>query len=223
MECYIDFDNTLYNTSKLKQNMIEVISKTTVKQNSKLQYDIIFAECTQLFCKEKIYNIYNLCDFIKSKYGVNAQKLKQEVNNVIKNGKKFVFDDSVEFLLDLIKNDIQPILLTYTDEKNMEYQKRKIKGSGLSKFFKQIIYTTTNKFSLNLNYKNSIFIDDNPAELIGLSNTNPLQIIRVKREGVKYSLIKIDNKNIIEVSNLKELSNLKSKELKTPIYFSKAM
>lgn len=223
MDYYIDFDNTLYNTSKLKQNIIEAITKTCIKQNNKLQYDVIFAECTQLFCKERIYNIYNLCEFINSKYGVNEQMLKKEVNNVIKNGKKFVFDDTVNFLLDLTKNGVKPILLTYTDEKNLEYQKRKIKGSGLSKFFKQIIYTTTNKFSLDLNYQNSVFVDDNPTELIGLSNTNALQIIRVKREGVKYSLIKIDNKNIIEVSSLKELGNLKSKNFKNPIYFSKSM
>lgn len=201
MRFYIDFDNTLYSTTKLKKTMLEKVAIQCCKENVKLVYDNILFELKSLFCKDKIYNIFELCDYIGNKYQINVNKLIKIIDDVLQNGYEFVYDDVVEFLLSA-KKENKLILLTYTTEGNLEYQKKKIFGSNIKKYFDKIIYTTTNKYTLNINYKDSAFIDDNPEELIGLANTETKKIIRIKRNDCKYSIIEINSPKIMEYENL---------------------
>ena len=93
-------------------------------------------------------------------------------------------------------------MLTYTSDDNLVYQKKKVNGCNIAKYFHKIIYTTANKYTLDIDYKNSIFIDDNPKELIGLAETQAYKIIRIKRTDCKYSKIQINSPKIIEFENL---------------------
>ena len=192
----------------LKEKMLEAISKKCCEIDNHLTYEGVLFDCNSNFCREKIYNIYKLCEYIGKKYSINLETLKSEVNDVIKNGEQFVYDDSEEYLTSLHRSDAEIILLTYTLKDNLEYQKLKIEGSGLANFFDDIIYTTTNKYSINIDYKNAVFLDDHPDEVLGLRNKNAMQVIRVKRKEAKYSKIEIDTKGIIEVASLRELKNM---------------
>ena len=198
----------------LKEKMLEAISKKCCEIDNNLTYEGVLFDCNSNFCREKIYNIYKLCEYIGKKYSINLETLKSEVNDVIKNGEQFVYDDSEEYLTSLHRSDAEIILLTYTSAENLDYQKLKIQGSGLDKYFDDKIYTTTNKYLLDIDYKNSVFIDDNPDEVLGIYNKNAMQVIRIKRPDVKYSKIEINQKGIIEVSSLRELLSLKMNVLK---------
>ena len=198
----------------LKEKMLEAISKKCCEIDNHLTYEGVLFDCNLNFCREKIYNIYKLCEYIGKKYSINLETLKSEVNDVIKNGEQFVYDDSEEYLTSLHRSGAEIILLTYTSAENLDYQKLKIQGSGLDKYFDDKIYTTTNKYLLDIDYKNSVFIDDHPDEVLGIYNKNAMQVIRIKRPDVKYSKIEINQKGIIEVSSLRELLSLKMNGLK---------
>jgi hypothetical protein len=53
---------------------------------------------------------------------------------------------------------------------NNEYQLEKIGCAKISKYFNELIITQKYKFDIEIDYKNSIFLDDNPRDLKGLMN-----------------------------------------------------
>jgi len=110
----------------------------------------------------------------------------------------YLYHDTLNFLNKY--KDYNLYLLTHG--KN-SYQEFKIKESKIDKYFKDIIITKELKGNLNLNYKDSIFIDDNPIELDSIYSNNPIKTIRIRRG--KYSKLDSINK-IVEV---KELLNIK--------------
>jgi hypothetical protein len=84
-------------------------------------------------------------------------------------------------------------MLTYTTQNSIEYQLQKVNSSGLAKYFDNIFVVSTPKWQLDLDYKKGIFIDDNPTDLAGLFENNPLDIIRIRRANNKYSKTEIPN------------------------------
>ncbi len=111
--------------------------------------------------------------------------------------KKFLYQDTLNFLEKY--KDLDLILLTKGD---YEYQLFKVEETGIIKYFKEKIITEKSKGELNIDYKNGIFIDDNPKEIESIISQNPYRIIRMKRG--KYKDIAIDCLTE-EVSNLNEI------------------
>ena len=202
---YIDFDNTLYKTKALTEKMLNTIARICLREKG-LEIDKIIEEAKKMFNRENIYNIFELCKFFGNKYKIKEEIIKKEIINIILNGKEDVYDDSIEFLEFLKKGENKLHLLTYTAKGDIEYQSLKIMGSGLANFFDTLIITSEPKYELDLNYKNGIFIDDNPKDLIGLYKKNPIDLIRIRRADNKYSLQDIDIE-IKEYNNLKEIQN----------------
>ena len=202
MDIYVDFDNTLYSTTKLKDEMLTKIAESCCAEKNELSFESVLFECKTMFCREKIYNIYELCKFFAQKYDINCEILIKEIDNILQNGGRFVYNDSQTFLKKLKEIGEKIILLTRTDKGNLEYQKKKVLGSGLKEYFDDIIYTTIGKSKLNLDYENSIFFDDNPTELTELCEANAKLVVRVKREDCQYSQTELSNKDIVEIVNL---------------------
>ena len=88
--------------------------------------------------------------------------------------------------------------MTYIPKTNQEYQMKKLLGSGLMKYFDTITITSKYKFLLDMDYTNGIFIDDDPRDLNGLYEKNPIKVIRIRKPNNKRSKIDIDNKDIEE-------------------------
>ena len=202
MNYYIDFDSTLYNTSKLKQEMLETIARDVVLRNKDVNFESILFECKTMFCRDKIYNIYKLCDYFSEKYKIGDDILKNDIDNLLLHGEKFVYEDSLPFLTKLKEEGHFLNLLTFASEDNQTYQEKKIEGSGLKGIFDKIIITSQPKHLLDLDFQNSIFIDDNPNDLLNLYSKNPLKIIRIRREGNSYSKIEINTPQINEFMDL---------------------
>ena len=97
MNYYLDFDNTLYETSRLSNDMLkglayEISKKTSVSEND------IFDELKSMFNRENIYNIYKLAKFFAKKYNIEESILIDKVEDIILDGKKYVYDDVISFL-----------------------------------------------------------------------------------------------------------------------------
>lgn len=186
MKIYLDFDGTLFNTDKFYQDYLNILNKYNI---SSFEIEKIKKE---LF-KNKRFNLDILTDYIISKY--NIKNLKQEVETLYNNS--YVFEDVIPFL-EKYKN-YNLILLTLGD---IDYQNRKIEGSKLSKYFQDIMITDVDKSQLDINYKDNLFIDNNPKELIKFQNRGG-KIIRIRRIEDKYSVIDLDN--VLEYKNFFDL------------------
>ena len=62
--------------------------------------------------------------------------------------------------------------------------------------------TDVDKSQLDIDYKNNLFIDNNPKELIKFQNKGG-KIIRIRRIDDKYSVIDLDN--VLEYKNFFDL------------------
>ena len=195
MNYYIDFDHTLFNTPKITEKMLQAIVNV-----SKLD---IMDECKSMFNRNSIYNIYDLAKYFANKYNLNENTLIYAINDAIYNCKDLVFPDGISFIQKLKEKGHKVYMLSYY-EHGLQYQIAKITGSHISDLFDGIIVTGDLKFNLDLDYTNGIFIDDKPADLIGLYSKNPLKVIRLKRKNHKYSEKKLDI-NIEEYENFDEI------------------
>lgn len=203
MNYYLDFDNTLYETSRLSNDMLkglayEISKKTSISEND------IFDELKSMFNRENIYNIYKLAKYFAKKYNIEESILIDKVEDIILDGKKYVYDDVISFLKELKEKNHIINVLTYVAKEDLSYQLTKIKGSGLSEYFDNIIISSSLKFNLDLKYEEGIFFDDSPKDLLGLASRNPKILVRVRRENNKYSKQELDIKNLIECKTLKD-------------------
>jgi predicted enzyme involved in methoxymalonyl-ACP biosynthesis len=65
------------------------------------------------------------------------------------------------------------------------------------------------KGKLNIDYENSIFIDDNPLEIESIIEKKPKMIIRMQRNNSKYSNISLD----IDINTVVSLDEIIQKRL----------
>ena len=188
MNIYIDFDGTLYNTTKLNKNFIHIFNKYNIN--------------TEYI--KKLMNNYKNYDILANKIIIDNnidKSIYNEIFNLYSNN--LVYKDVIPFLEKYYKK-YELILLTLG---NKEYQEKKIKSSNLKKYFKDIIITNKDKSKLNIDYTNGIFIDNNPNELKKFYNSNATYLIRIKRNEDKYSKLNLDIKNIPEFNSFKDLDN----------------
>lgn len=203
MNYYIDFDNTLYDTAVLSKDMCHFIALKISQETDKLLEECK-KEVESNFNREHIYNIYKLAKFFCKKYSLSYKEFKKGINEIILDGSKYVFSDSIKFLEDLKQKGHTIYLLTYVTKESLPYQLLKLNGSGIAGYVDDIIVSSTYKYKLDLDYENGIFIDDNPKDLLGLYSKNPIKVIRIKRPENKYSVKEI-NINIDEYTSLEEI------------------
>ena len=199
MNYYIDFDNTLYNTSKLTKDIFYSIASFIAKEKN-LNKDMLFKECFTNFSNEHLTDIYKFSTDFSHKYNIDGNMVINIINKIISNGDIYVFNDCIPFIEKLKSYGHKKYILSYSQ--NMQYQSLKIAGSNLMSLFDGIYISSIPKYELDLNYQNGIFIDDNPNDLIGLYSKNPIEVIRLRRDENKYSIIEINNDNIKEYKNL---------------------
>ena len=203
MNYYIDFDNTLYETAKLTSLMIAAIGNK-IGELADLEKEPIIQDAKDNF-NSTLDNIFTHAEKMGKKYNVDSEEVVNAVKSVIDNGREIVFEDAVRFLERLKENGHKIFILTYIPKTNQEYQLKKLMGSGITKYFDGIIITAEYKFLLDLDYTNGIFIDDDPRDLNGLFEKNPIKVIRIRKPNNKRSKIDIDNKEIEEYESFDDI------------------
>lgn len=203
MNYYLDFDNTLYETSRLSNDMLNELADEISIKTKKNKIDI-FDELKSMFNRENIYNIYKLAKYFAKKYNIEESVLIDKVEGIILDGKKYVYNDVISFLKELKEKNNIINVLTYVAKEDLSYQLTKIKGSGLSEYFDNIIISSSLKFNLDLKYEEGIFFDDNPRDLLGLASKNPKILVRVRRDENKHNKQELDIENLIECKSLKD-------------------
>lgn len=203
MNYYLDFDNTLYETAKLTVLMLEAIANA-ISETTGEDATVLKEEARTNF-NSTIDNIFSFAESMSKKHEVESQSVLEKVNRVIENGYMMVFDDAERFLKRLKENGHKAFILTYVADGNQEYQMKKLLGSGLMKYFDGIIITTRYKFLLDLKYEDAIFVDDDPRDLNGLFERNPVKVIRMRKPNNKRSKIEINNTEIKEYESFDDI------------------
>lgn len=204
MNYYIDFDNTLYETAKLTNlildEIVKFISETTnVDREPINEYiDENFNSTTARFFK--------FAETIAKYFNADSKKIVEKVERVIANGEQIVFEDARRFLKRIKEEGHKVTIVTYTPKANCEYQMKKILGSGLSEYFDTTIITSELKATLDLDYTNGIVIDDDPRDLNQLYEKNPIKVIRIRKQNNKRSKIDLENKNIEEYESFDDIN-----------------
>lgn len=187
MNIYIDFDGTIFDINSLNKDYLSIF------ENIDKEY------IKYLITKHKNYD--TVTNILIKEFNLN-NNIIDKVNNLYNNN--YVYKDAITFL-EKYYQKYNLILLTYT--KNIDYQKRKINSCKIDKYFKDIIISTIDKSKLNIDYTNSIFIDNNPKELKKLNDVFAKHIIRINHINDNYHQEKNTIDNIIEYKDFIELIN----------------
>ena len=202
---YIDFDSTLYDTNKIRR--VDKLIAELLQNSANITCEEAEREVENCINELEKFRPFEICKNLEKKYGLKANALREGVEEFLACGKKFVFEDSTNFLKEIAQKGYEVNILTYTN-KSFDYQMLKIVGSEISSFVDNIIICSKHKGSLNLDYENSYFIDDNPVEIKSLfdAGVKKDRLIRMRRDGAIYSKIKIDDDICTEVKNFNEIN-----------------
>ena len=204
MNIFIDFDHTLYNTKLLTKDMLNALA-IYISKVSNENFESVLETLKNKFKRgnNNIYYIYELIKYFSTIFNYDYKEATNIVNNVINNGAKYLFEDSIPFLKGLKKKNHKVYILSY-NENEVYFQAVKIAGSGLLKYVDGVFPTTTLKGEIPLDFSKCIFIDDKPKDLISIYNNHPFKIFRIRRKNDTYSEIET-NLPIPEFTSLEEL------------------
>lgn len=195
---YIDFDETLYDTDSFYKDFLNLCESYFI-DNEKV--DKVRRE---IFSKNGDFNLDLLAQTIMDKYNLEEQFLSK-VEELY--SPKYLFADAILFLENIYLNR-ELVLLTYG---NNDYQFKKIQKANIIKYFQDIIITNESKANLSINYCDSIFIDNNPDELLGYYNRGAKNLIRIKKDSDKFAKISTNIDNVVDFSDFNDI--IKSKTL----------
>ena len=191
MDIYLDFDNTLFDTDRLFNDIISLFENNGVDKKY-----ILDARKTVI-----PFSLDKLLDYLK-KYVYIDFNLNNELNNIMKKANKYVFSDVYDFIDYLNKKNYRIHILTCG---SYSWQNLKIISSGLNNIIHDIIITNNKGNISNIDYNSSIFIDDNPKHLDVFLNKNAKKVIRLKRKNLYYSKQIFNHNKIITCNNLKDV------------------
>ena len=240
MNFYIDFDHTLYKTNELISDLIcfnaNYILENGDFESFSMRFKKLFPNLEPINIEKNLssiiqvlkdnfkrpeetnlkidYSIFTLSTTFGKLFCCDCEDMKKHIYEILSNGKKYLYDDSVPFLNSLKVNGHKVYILSH-ERYDLNFQKSKILGSGifspqlidgiiLSKISKasldeqalknnDITYvSSTNKSIINsIDYKNGIFIDDRPKDLEALFNKCYLD----KKEPFKTQIYRIQRPN----------------------------
>ncbi len=178
MKIFLDFDGVIFNTELFKKQLIKIFFKNGVPK------EIFKKSYRNSKGKNLPYSVAKHLKFLAKNEKINSKKISADLKKLLNNLKQYVFGEARIFLKHFSKNDLY--LISYGD---LNFQKQKIKGAKVSKFFKRVIVTAADKGKIiekiakKDKFKKGetiIFIDDKPGHIKEVKRKNIItfQIIR---------------------------------------------
>lgn len=189
MTYYIDFDNTIFDTVSFYNDLKKIMHRYGIN-------DYIIDKYQEVSCYSPLKLINDLIE-----KNVVDKSILIDIDKIFDNVEDYLYQDALLFL-EKVKPNNKLVLLTYG---NKTYQERKINSSKIKDYFDEIIITDKSKASLELDYQNGIFVDDNTDVLQELSTRKPSKLIRIKRSNNPRSNVVINNNFIEEYKDFNEI------------------
>jgi FMN phosphatase YigB (HAD superfamily) len=217
MKVFIDFDDVIFNAKRFKNDLIKVFLENGITRSEFDNSYYTFAKKDQ--DRGKYYDPKSQIQVLRRRRQINHKKLNLKIDDLMGNLERYVFPDVAYFLGNFSKKDL--FLITYG---HVRFQKNKIKGSGIGKYFRKTIVSKKNKIDdiLKIAGKIKLFpeediilIDDRPEQIEEVEKRKKkVTTFRMCRKEGRYSDL-ICLKRDYEVRNLREaLKIIKKKKIK---------
>ena len=189
MKVFIDFDDVLFYSKKFIQDEKKIFRKYKISEE-------LFQKHYYQYRKDKkgnlirIYNLKKQLRGIKKEKKMDIEPIRKELEVFLKDTGKYIFNDVENFLKKFEKKNLFIISYSKTD-----FQKNKIKNSGISKYFKKIIITDEKKFKVlkriidteKIKEEEIFFLEDRVDYIAGVKNEIPwVKTILVRRPQGRY-------------------------------------
>lgn len=201
MKIFIDFDDTLFNTKDFSCAYKKIFEKCGVCKDifKELYYDYPQKKGDKLLK----YNFNNHVRRIGEECKMDTIELRKKVAEFIKDTRHYIFEDVWNFLNNFKKEELILVSLG-----NNEFQKSKIKNSGIEKKFEKVIVTDEMKSKVIKKFLKPqeafYFLDDRIEQVEDVKEALPQGItFFVKRPERRFQ----DEKNNycdFEIKNLNE-------------------
>jgi len=199
---FVDFDGTIFNTLALRKKMFEVFTMSGFDET----------EIKNTYAAESLdfkYSPEGQWQRLRKIHEFDEEKAKIRMDKLIKSSNQFLFDDFAEFVNKIDREKYELTLFTLGD---INFQKDKIKNSGVVSFFDNVYYCEIQKWDflediVEINEK-FIIIDDRAdvAERIGkkFKRSFPIFIDRSEKDLDDPALSSNSDYSGISVKNLKQ-------------------
>lgn len=206
MKIFIDFDDVIFNAKRFKEDFIKVFQNNGVTRAEFENSYYTYSKRAQEW--GKYYDPKNQIRVLRRRNQIDHEKLEKDLDLFLADLREYVFPDVYRFLESFPKKDL--FLLTYG---HVKFQKIKIKGAGVKKYFKKLLISKDNKINVIMEtckaYKFSpgekiILIDDRPEQLERAERARKSVVTfhMCRPEGRYTNLICLDKD--YEVNSLKE-------------------
>jgi len=189
MKIFIDFDDVLFYSKKFIQDEKKIFRKYKISEE-------LFQKHYYQYRKDKkgnlirIYNLKKQLRGIKKEKKMDIEPIRKELEVFLKDTGKYIFNDVENFLKKFEKKNLFIISYSKTD-----FQKNKIKNSGIPKYFKKIIITDEEKFKAlkriidteKTKNEEIFFLEDRTDYIAGIKNEIPwVKTILMRRPQGRY-------------------------------------
>ncbi len=189
MKTFIDFDDVLFNTKKFRQDFVAIFLRQGISQKD---FDSSYALTVGKNDGCKVcYDPQKQITRLKKYLIFNDEELAHNLKIFLADLKRYVFKDVCVFLEKFQKKEL--FLVTYGDA---TFQKTKVSGSGVEKYFKKVIIASgekSNGISKFISAKEKMyFVDDRVRYISEVKKVFPeIKTFLLKRKAGRYT----DEKN----------------------------
>lgn len=215
MKIFIDFDDVIFNMKRFKRDLIAVFRQNGINRQEFDNSYYTFSKRAQ--AEGKNYDPKKQIKVLKKRFDIDKKKLEKDLDHFLADLSGYVFPDVKKFLSLFPKKDL--FLITYG---HVVFQKKKIKNSGMSGYFRKILISKDNKIDIIVetcrrngflaDEEDIIMIDDRPEQLERAEEAEKrIKTFRLCRPEGRYSDLICMDKDW-EVKNLKEVAKIISEE-----------
>jgi FMN phosphatase YigB (HAD superfamily) len=207
----IDFDDVVFNTKKFREDLRTLFLSNGISKDlyEKTYYDVDDERVIKTYDPEK--QIVRICKMKGRDMDMNG--LRNSLDSFLGSIEKYVFDDVISFMNEFAGDDVN--IVSYGDA---VFQKKKIDGSGIAKYCRDVIITERLKSRAvyEIMKKNNIdgaektvFIDDRNEQIEDVKKRFPfVTTILLKRPEGRYQEMGNVRWCDYEVRSLDEVKNL---------------
>jgi len=178
MKIILDFDDTIFNTYQLFQELIKIFQGAGFTEE---EFKKKYRETKNKAGGFELETILRLSRQLKS---FDEEKVRKEIDSLVSDAEKFVYPDLADFTESFDKKNL---VLLSCGETN--FQREKIEKSKIASFFNKIIISPTEENKTD-NLKN--IFQKNCAEKIFFIDDKAEQIDRIKKDLPQIIVLKME-------------------------------
>lgn len=202
---FIDFDGTLFDTKKLKEDMFQLC------YNVGFTHDEIIGSY-KAECDGGLFSRNHFIERLSKLKEFDVESVKSKLSDLIADSNKYLFADTESFLagLDREKYEVNILTLGVPD-----FQREKVEHSGIAIYFDNIYYVVVNKWEVMDDYvgldEKFVFVDDREDTVANISKLYPHAVsicIDRRDEDTDDPMRQVKEVGILKVGNFSEVAKV---------------